>query len=182
MDSQLEKLTTSIQAQTVQVKDLAGSVSDRVFLQRPDPKKWSMAEHVAHLSLVNEPYLNAMQGALQDGRARGLTGAGPFKGKWFAARFIRSWEPPPRWRLKTFKEMKPAPYLNTATVLSDFEAVQEKFVRTAADADGLDLGKIKFRSPFMRLMGFALLQGFELLEIHNRRHIWHLQRTAEMLP
>lgn len=179
MDKQLEPLTDSIRAQTRQVVELAGAVSDRVFLERPRQDKWSMAEHVAHLTLVNRPYLGAMNAAIEDGWSRDVTGTGPFKGRWFAARFVRSMEPPPRWSFKTLKEMKPAPYLNTATVLGEFEDIQAEYLRTAEAASGLHLGKVTFRSPFMRLLRFALFQGFELLDAHNRRHIWHIQRVAE---
>lgn len=178
MEPQLEQLITSVEQQTERAKQLAAAVSDRVFIERPDPAKWSMAEHLAHLVLVNRPYLGAMEAAVERGRARGLMGTGPFKGKWFAARFVRSMEPPPRWRFKTLKEMKPGPYLNTATVLADFEEVQKRFVTTAEAADGLHLGKVVFHSPFTRFLRFTLLQGFEMLETHNRRHMWHMDQIA----
>ena len=179
MEPQLEHLVSSIGLQTRAVRDLVASVSDRAFVERPGPDTWSMAQHLAHLALVNRPYLDAMASAVEKGKEKGLTGTGPFKGKWFAARFIRSMEPPPRWRFKTLKEMKPTSSLNTATVLEEFEGVQARYTEIARSADGLHLGRLTFRSPFTRLLRFTLLQGFELLDAHNRRHLWHVDRMRE---
>lgn len=176
MEPQLENLIASIDQQTRTVKDVVAAVSDRAFVEQPSPDRWSMAQHLAHLTLVNRPYLDAMASAVQEGMEKGLTGSGPFKGKWFAARFIRSMEPPPRWRFKTLKEMKPRSSLNTATVLEEFEGVQARYTEIARSADGLHLGRLTFRSPFTRLLRFTLLQGFEMLDAHNRRHLWHVDQ------
>ncbi len=40
------------------------------------------------------------------------------------------------------------------------------------EARGLDLGKVRFSSPYMVLFRFSLGAGFEMLQAHARRHLW----------
>ncbi len=37
---------------------------------------------------------------------------------------------------------------------------------------GVDLGRVRFRSPFFALLRFSLGAGFEMLLAHDRRHLW----------
>jgi hypothetical protein len=40
------------------------------------------------------------------------------------------------------------------------------------DAWGVDLGKARFSSPFLRVVRLSLGTGLSLLLAHNRRHVW----------
>ena len=44
---------------------------------------------------------------------------------------------------------------------------------------GLDLGAIRFGSPFFKLLRFSLGTGFEVVLAHDRRHVWLIRELME---
>ena len=56
--------------------------------------------------------------------------------------------------------------------LADFTRLQARMAETIEASRGLDLGRVRFGSPFLSLLRFSLGAGFEMLLAHNRRHIW----------
>ena len=75
--------------------------------------------------------------------------------------------------------MVPDPVLDARDVLEAFRSVQGTLVRAMHDARGLDLGRIRFGSPFLALLRFSLGTGFEMLLAHNRRHLWLVREVLE---
>ena len=48
-------------------------------------------------------------------------------------------------------------------------------------ARGLDLGRARMRSPFMKLISMNLAEAFQVIFAHNRRHFW-LAREVMQQP
>ena len=168
--SDVPKLIKSLQEQTVEVEEIFSAYSPDQLLWRPNEQKWSVAGHVAHMCIVNESYIEAMQTCVMKNKRR--KSDGPYKHPWFGRWFAGQMEPPPKMRMKTAKEMKPDPTLESPDVLERFLRVQGDISQVAADAKGLDLGKARFSSPFMKLLRFSMGTGLGTLDAHNRRHIW----------
>jgi hypothetical protein len=140
---------------------------------RPAPRSWSVAEHLEHLSLLNGPYLRVMKAAAREARERGATGRGPFRDPLVGRLFIWFMEPPPKVRVRTLRAAAPdASGVDLADALRDFERAQAAFRVLVDEADGLDLGLVRFESPFARWLSLTLDQGIRLLLAHNRRHLW----------
>lgn len=140
---------------------------------RPDEKRWSAAGHVAHLGIINVAYLDAISAAIEQARAAGgHESGGPYRHPAVSSWFARSMEPPPRRRLKTFASMVPDPGTTPEAAVEDFVRAQERLEELIDRSRGLDLGRVRFSSPFLRLLRFSLGTGFEMLLAHNRRHIW----------
>ena len=81
-------------------------------------------------------------------------------------------EPPPKKRMKTFKNMVPDPGTTPEEAVDDFVRLQGRMAELIEASRGLDLGRVRFSSPYMRVLRFSLGTGFEMLLAHNRRHIW----------
>ena len=81
-------------------------------------------------------------------------------------------EPPPRQRLRTFKVMQPQPDGDASEVLATLVDSLDRLGRQLEAARGLDLGRVRFRSPYLRLLRLSLGGGFEALLAHGRRHLW----------
>lgn len=177
MQQELEKLLESANEQATTIEGLFASSDRSRLTQRPEPKKWSVVEHLEHLNVTNELYLAKIAEAVDRAREAGWRSEGPFGGPWFANKLIASQEPPPKMRLKTFKVVKPAPHLDADAVLESFRRRHESYRALMKSADGLDLGRATFRSPLLALVKLSAAQGFRLIDAHNRRHIWHMDRT-----
>ena len=44
-------------------------------------------------------------------------------------------------------------------------------------AEGVDLRRASIRSPFMKLLKLPLIQAFEIMFAHTRRHIWLMREV-----
>ncbi len=81
-------------------------------------------------------------------------------------------EPPPKRRMPTVKGMVPDPDLDGFEVGPKFARIQDDLSQLMDDAWGVDLGKARFSSPFLRVVRLSLGTGLSLLLAHNRRHVW----------
>jgi hypothetical protein len=177
MSEQIEALIAEAERQTEEILQLAASLEPAAFLWRPRPEKWSVGEQIEHISLTNRPYLTAIDESVRAAREAGLTAAGPFRGGPVGRWFTRFLEPPPRRRTPTTSSLKPPPDLNRDQVLSELRSVQEAIVESLRNADGLDLRRASIRSPFLKLLKLPLIQAFEIMFAHTRRHIWLMREV-----
>src|SRR5581483_1463872 len=59
-------------------RQLAAGLNEAEFNWRPSPQAWSIQECVAHLTMVGQWEVRALEKAIAEGRQKGLTGSGPF--------------------------------------------------------------------------------------------------------
>jgi hypothetical protein len=162
--------------QIAQIKDQAATllrgVSDAQYNWRPEPGRWSMAQCVSHVVITDDIYVPVLENCVADARKKGLVGDGPFHhgalGNWF----VRSMDAPARKRFKNPKMITPPPEQPLAKGLADFNAVHDRLLQVVYQANGVDLGRAKFRSPFLKVMKFSLGQGLAVMLAHARRHLW----------
>jgi len=165
-------LISEINGQSLDVRGIFSTESPEGLLWRPSPQKWSVVGHMAHLCILNEPYMTTMQACLMKARAKGWRSNGPYKHPWFGRWFTGQMAPPPKKRWTTAKNMVPDPSLHGADVLKRFLTAQGALAQLADDCTGIDLGKARFSSPFAKIIRLSLGTGFSVLVAHNRRHIW----------
>ncbi|MDX1492537.1 MAG: DinB family protein [Longimicrobiales bacterium] len=169
----LDDLLAEIDRQHHEVEDLFAAVSRETAVWRPDPTRWSMTGHLEHLSIVNEAYVGAMEAAVERARDRGgAISEGPYRHPWISRRFVRMMEPPPRRRVRTFRAMRPEADLDPVAAVRRFQECHRRLEGLVEAARGLDLGKVRFGSPFFGLLRLSLGAGMELVLAHNRRHLW----------
>lgn len=166
----LDALASEARRQTEEVHALLGGLDHAARTWRPAPDRWSVAGHVAHMCLVNGPYVAAMRDCASRARSKGRLADGPYRHPWLASWFARNMEPPPKQRVRTMGSMVPDP--DVADPVADFAATQDALVSLLEDARGVDLGRARFPSPFFRLLRLSLGTGFHTLLAHNRRHVW----------
>jgi hypothetical protein len=177
VSDEIERRGVEAKRQLDELAALFDHHGDAALRWRPEPNRWSIAEHVAHLGLTNRPYLDAIDEAIERARASGLLGSGPFRYGWLGNRFVRSMEPPPGFRIRTFKRLVPSLDRAAADALVGFEVAQRRLMESLERAEGVDLGRAKIRSPFFKLLKLSVGQAFDVILAHNRRHVWHVDRV-----
>lgn len=183
--SDLAAMAATCERQTEEVADLLAPLGDAARLWRPHEGAWSALGHTAHLCVVNARYLDAMEARLRQARDRGDAGSdGPYRHPMFARWFAEWQEPPPKRRVRTMRAMVPDPVLDEGDVLERFRANQTRLAALLEAARGVDLGRIRFGSPFAAIVRLSLGTGLALLLAHNRRHIWLIREVlaAEGFP
>jgi DinB family protein len=159
---------------------VTGLSADR-FNRRPAPKRWSVAECLDHLNTIRK-VLPAIDRTIEEAARRGLRSPGPFRYGWFARLSVRSMEPPPRFRMRTFRMLLPRETsLHADDVLREFLDVRDLLAERVRRADGVDLKRAIVVSPVTRLFRLPLGAYFAFLLGHDRRHLWQARRVLAEL-
>lgn len=156
---------------------LAANLGAAAFNWRPAPERWSIGECFAHLNLTAAAFVPAIDRAIADARARGLRGDGPFVYPLLERWFVGATEPPPRRRFPARKAYRPAPGLDPDAVMTAFAGWQDRLAERVAAADGLDLRRVRQRSPIVPLVKWTLGGMFAIVLAHERRHIWQAREV-----
>jgi len=160
-------------------RDLLAGISDPAFNWRRAPGTWSMAECLDHLVVVGHKYLRALDRAIEDGRSKNLVGAGPFRYGLLESWTVRAMDAPPMFRVKAPRAFAPAGERRLEEALAAFIALQDEFQKSLARADGLDLRRVKARSPVSRHLKFSLGKAFAGISAHQRRHLWQARQLRD---
>lgn len=161
--------------------ELTATLSDAQFSWRPSPKQWSISECLAHLNVVNGLDLPAIREAIETGRSAGLTGKGPFRYGFLSRRFVKFSEPPAKLKTKAPKVYRPPSNEPKAKVIAEFNSIHEQLRELVSKSNGLDLARIKVRTPFAYLK-FSLGQRIAVLAAHDRRHLrqaWDVRKHPD---
>ena len=179
--SDLSGVAARVREQMVEVERLLSKRDPAQVTWRPDEASWSLVGHVAHMAIVHGPYLDSIHLALEGARARSAPMSdGPWKHSLISRWFVRQNEPPPKRRIRTFKAMVPDPGTTREAALTDFRSTHERLLAAIEDAHGLDLGRIRFGSPFFGLLRLSAGAAVGLLVAHTDRHIWLMHEVNRM--
>jgi len=163
-------------------QDLASGLTEARFTWRPVPGSWSIQECLAHLAMVGAAEADAIEKAIDQAQARGLTGTGPFSYPDWERFILRQAEPPVRDPIAAPKRFVPVHGQPVTSILPTFLHVQRRFQLQIERADGLDLRRVKVPIPFNRLFKMSLGSSLARAAAHGRRHLAQAGRVRERLP
>lgn len=159
---------------------LTDGLSDAQLNWKPDAKRWSIGQCLAHLNAVGGPYADALEKAIDEARERGLATGAPVRYSWLERWAIRTMEPPPGWRMPAPAMFKPqTPEHTLAEVMGEYAALKRHYLELLARADGLDVGRFKIASPESKLIRLRVGAAFAFLASHERRHLWQARQVRE---
>jgi hypothetical protein len=179
---QLQELRQQFEGIQAEAKDLTDGLSEAQFNWRPAPGQWSIEECLGHLTMVGHWEVRAMERAIDAGLASGLTGAGPFRYGPVERLIIDLTRPPVRLKIPAPKTFVPLHGQPVTAVLPTFLHVQSQFIREIDRAGGLDLRRVKVRTPISRFLRISLGAMLEQAAAHERRHMDQARRVREKLP
>jgi len=165
-----------------QASELTATLSEARFNWRPSPAEWSIEECLAHLTMVGQWELRAIEKAIAEGRQRGLTGEGPFDYGAIDRFIVHQTEPPVRSPLPTPRHFVPLHGQPLTAVMPTFYHVQSQLILQLERADGLDLRRVKVATPISRFLKLSLGAMFAQIVAHERRHLDQAWRVREKLP
>jgi hypothetical protein len=163
-------------------EDLTAGLTEAQFNWRPAPGEWSIEECLSHLTMVGQWEVRAIEAAVDDGRARGITGAGPFHYGPVERFVIGMTQPPVRQKLSAPSRFVPLHGQPVTAVLPTFLHVQSQFLLQIDRAAGLDLRRIKVATPISRFLRLSLGAMLAQAAAHERRHLDQARRVREKLP
>jgi DinB superfamily len=155
---------------------VAGLSTDQ-FQWRPDPKRWSIGECFDHLNKAARNFIVSFDSSLADARSRRLTADGPFAYPAYERLLVHLMGPATRMRFPAPGAFKPSSGHEPAAVMREFFDWQEQFAERLQKADGLDLRRVRTRSPAAKWLRYSLGIAFQTFLAHERRHLAQARRV-----
>jgi len=177
---EIEELRRQFEHVSEDADAVTAQLRDEQFNWRPAVDAWSIAECLDHLNATARNYLPALDEAIAEAIRRGVYGVGPFRYAWAGRLIVRLCEPPPPFRVRAPKLFLPAPNRARNEVMAALRAYQVQFVDRLRQANGLDLGRVRVRSPMNKWLRFSLGSGFAFMAAHERRHLWQTRQIIAM--
>ena len=179
MHAELAAMIEQLEAVKAEGRAVTDGLSDAQLNWKPGAESWSVAECLQHLNVSVGHTLPAFDRAISEARAKGKTGAGPFKYGWFSRWMVASMEPPPKRRMGTFKifSLPAGATYRGADVLEEFFRIRDELARRVRESDGLDLAKVRVISPVNRLLRLPLGAYLAFVIAHDRRHLWQARQV-----
>lgn len=178
MTPDLEQLLTEIAAAADDARALvAGLTATQANWQPGNGTGWSVAQCLDHLAKSNTVYTAHFLPVAEQAR---LAGAGSFSGlrpTWVGRWFVTSLEPPPRQRIKTFKNLVPPSAVPVAQALATYLDSHDVYRRLVAVAAGVDANRVVAANPFIAAMRMRLSTALLVVPAHDRRHLWQARQV-----
>jgi hypothetical protein len=175
---ELDRYLRQIDAIERDLHSLTDGLTRKQLTWSPAGNHWSIIQCIAHLNKATGLILDPMRKAIVSARAEGLTAEGPFAHSRLGAWFVRSMDPPPKFRVRSPDEYLPDPDVEPDVALQKFYALQDELRELVRQADGLDLGAITIPSPTGDLLQLTLGEWFGNVVAHERRHLWQARQVA----
>lgn len=172
-EPQLQQCIDLFSAAQPTASQICGDLSEEQFNWRAHPGEWSVGQCIDHLTKLGNIVLPHLAQAVDEGRAHGPFGKGPFTYNLFSRFFVKAVGP--RKNLAKGRTKAPAIYVpdkahEPVATLDAFISLQRELIACAQKADGLHLKRIKVASPVTRLIRVSLGAWFEALALHQLRH------------
>jgi hypothetical protein len=182
MSEDLAILIAEMDANASHLESITGGLSREQFNWRAETGRWSIGECVSHLNIVNAGDIAPIGAAIESGRARGLTGDGPFQYGSLSRKFIASMDVPVKKKFKAPKSYMPPADAEPAATIAEYARVSAELRRLAVSANGLDLARVKTEMPALpqplRLfVKMALGARLTVLTTHDRRHLYQAEQV-----
>jgi DinB superfamily len=181
MNSQLERIKAEAAANRVVVLEMCAGLTDEKLTWREGPTRWSVAENLVHLAKTVELCTPALDKAIGDARREGKLSEGPFEQGVMGKIFVWYVEPPPKIRLPAPKSLLPKFEGSGTESVEEYLRSQELILERLEAADGVDLRRASFKSPFASFVKMDLLALFSVWTAHERRHIEQMKRVRKNL-
>lgn len=167
---ELETRRREYAAAAAEARELCAGLTEAQLAWQPEPGRWSIAECLDHLGVTGEKVLAQLGPAIERGWARGTTGSPPFRYGWLGPWFVRANAPSGR-RVSAPRVFRPRTGRPPVGALAAFLALQDDLAATLERASGLDLARVRARSPVTPLLRIGIGSWFEVIAVHQARHL-----------
>ena len=109
LHSDVEGVISHIEINLASFDTITRDLSKEQFTWSPEPGRWSIAQCLMHLNLINGADLPKIDSAIARARSQGLTAPGPFQYGWFSRKFVGTMELPVTRKFTAPKAYVPLP-------------------------------------------------------------------------
>ncbi|AFL85629.1 hypothetical protein Belba_3115 [Belliella baltica DSM 15883] len=155
-----------------EVKSSFSSLSKEVLYQKPDPKKWSIAENLEHIIVLNSSYFPIFQRLKNGNLNNAFVSKISFFSRVIGDMIFKSVSDGGKRKVKTFPLWEPQ--LNSekeSEILEKFSQHQIELAEWIKELNPFIEKKTIIHSPANKLIVYALDKAFEIIIAHEKRHL-----------
>lgn len=179
LNPELQGYCEKIDAIRREMAAIVDGLTEEQCAWQPVPQQWSIAQCLEHLNATARNYFPVIHDSINDARARGSLGTGPFRHGWLSGWFVKLNSPPPKFRIPAPRRFYPPPDRPMSEIWPSFLAFQDRLRELIRHADGVDLARARVRSPVLGVLKFSLGRTFAFIIAHEERHLWQIRRIRE---
>ena len=184
MSTEIDSFVAAFEANAERADTVTCGLSNGQFNWRSEPGRWSIAQALSHLNVVNGQDLAPLQMGVEQGRSRNLIGEGPFRYGLLSRKFVESMEPPVTRKFKASKYYEPPAEAGLIETMDEYRRISGELCRLARASAGLDLAGVRVKLPTLPpilrdLVSMPLGARFELIAAHDRRHLWQAEQIRD---
>lgn len=166
----LDSLIASARKTEAELIEVVTPLSATQLNWKPNPQSWSVGEVVDHIITSNAAYFGRLTVALPEARAKGKLSNDALSPGWMGKDFLRRMEPGAK-KVKTYKVFEPQSSAHDPAILTTFQENQTQLRDWIEKSKGLDLNRIKIKSPLSGLIRFQLGVALSIMVTHQARHL-----------
>jgi hypothetical protein len=180
-ENDLESVLRDLASADAEARQLVEGLSDEQLNWHPNGTAWSVAQCLDHLAQVNVLYTSALSEAVRGHKPKSGASTTAIHPGWLARWFIRTMDPPPRKKFQAPKKVMPVRHRRGDEVLQAFIAAHDHVRALILESQNLDLNRIRFRNPFVRIFHFTVGTGLLVIGAHDRRHLWQARQVLALM-
>ena len=162
--NQLDQLTEAV------IKDF-GLLRQEDLHFKPESGRWSIAENLAHLIVVNRTYFLLIEQIRNNTYKVPFLGKIPFLPKLFGSVLIEYVKPEKEEaKVKTFPFWEPSNFVDEGSLLEIFEKHQQELRNIRIQSEDLIQRKQIIASPANNNIVYSLDDAFDVILLHEQRH------------
>jgi hypothetical protein len=176
-----ERWTSALDEITANFNNDFGSLSREQLNWKPGRDRWSIAQNIDHLIVINNTYVPVIESVRNNTYKLPWLGNFDFVVKFFGNFILKSVQPDRKSRTKTFPTWQPDQGEIAADILERFSEHQETFKKLLRDSQDLVTRHVVISSPANKNIVYTLDRAFDIIVAHERRHleqareVYHLQ-------
>ena len=176
----LQQILDAIDATDKAGAAIAARVTDEEFQWKPDDgRRWSIAECLDHLAVINTLYSAAVRSGMEQARKNGWTRKGAVEPGFFGKKFVASQEPPVKMKLRAPQRVQPKPMRSRQEVMLAYHDAHNEVRRLIAECASIDTNRATFSNPFVPILRIRVSTGLHVMPAHDRRHLWQAEQVEK---
>ena len=160
-----------------EVKTSFGHLSASQLNYKPSSQTWSVGQCLHHLVTSNSTYFPIFDKIIRREQQITLWERMPLLPNLFGKMLIRSLSPASTQKLKAPQVFRPANSDIDASIIEDFAQQQQRLIETVRASEGL--GRTIITSPASGLVTYSLYDAYNIILVHERRHVLQAQRVMK---
>ena len=181
MHSKIPHWIDDLNAITATAQSEFGYLSAEQLNWKPHPNKWSIAQVLDHLIVINTSYFPILESLKAGTFKKPFLGRFPFVYNFFGNFILRSVHPDNRRKAKTSRMWEPSSSTIAPDIIGRFVQHQQTLIEEIRSCAPLLEQDAVIHSPLSRVIPYRLEQAFDIIVTHEKRHLNQAREVKQAL-